>query len=125
MKKALVLIAEDYEDVRLLYEECLRDADFDVVGVADGAEAITRAAESKPAAIVMDLQMPVVDGWEAIRVIRALELEPRPFILAVTAHLSEDGRARARNAGADEFLKKPLDPTAICKMLREALSVIR
>lgn len=121
MKKR-VLVAEDYEDVRLLYEECLTRAGFSVVGVANGAAAIERAREAPPHAVLMDLQMPDVDGWEAIRRIRALRLEPRPYILAVTAHIGDGSRSDAYEAGADDFVAKPVSPDVICQIISAALS---
>lgn len=118
-----MLVAEDYEDVRLLYEECLSRAGFDVVGVANGADAIERAREAPPDAVLMDLQMPDVDGWEAIRRIRALALEPRPYILAITAHIADGSRVDAYEAGADDFVAKPISPDVICQIITAALRV--
>lgn len=119
--KPLVLIAEDYEDVRELYEECLTRAGFEVVSAVNGEEAIARAKERAPRAIVMDLQMPNVDGWEAIRGIRALAIEPRPYILAVTAHIADGARVDAYEAGADDYVAKPIAPDVICSIIRAAL----
>jgi CheY-like chemotaxis protein len=69
----------------------------------------------------MDLQMPVVDGWEAIRRIRALSLVRRPYILAITAHIAEGSRVDAYEAGADDFVAKPISPDMICQIIRAAL----
>ena len=121
MEQKRVLVAEDYDDVRLLYEECLTRAGFDVVGVTNGAEAIESAREAPPHAVLMDLQMPNVDGWEAIRRIRALQLEPRPYILAITAHIADGSRVDAYEAGADDFVAKPISPDMICQIIQAAL----
>lgn len=116
-----MLVAEDYEDVRMLYEECLTRAGFDVLAVTNGAEAIERARTLSPHAVLMDLQMPEVDGWEAIRRIRALPLERRPYILAITAHIAEGSRVDAYAAGADDFVAKPISPDMICQIIKAAL----
>lgn len=123
MAKPRVLIAEDYEDVRLLYEECLARAGFDVVTAVNGADAIERARTAPPHAVLMDLQMPEVDGWEAIRRIRAMSLEPRPYILAVTAHIAEGSRVDAYEAGADDFVAKPIAAETICQIISAALKL--
>jgi CheY-like chemotaxis protein len=120
--KPRVLVAEDYEDVRLLYEECLARAGFEVMSAANGADAIEQARSAPPHAVLMDLQMPDVDGWEAIRRIRALALDPRPYILAVTAHIAEGSRVDAYEAGADDFVAKPISPDTICEIIRAALN---
>lgn len=121
MEKQRVLVAEDYEDVRTLYEECLERAGFHVVSAANGADAVERVIESSPHAVLMDLQMPDVDGWEAIRRIRALRLERRPYILAITAHIAEGSRVDAYEAGADDFVAKPISPDVICQIIHAAL----
>ena len=123
MEKQRVLVAEDYEDVRTLYEECLERAGFEVLSAANGADAVERAIEGSPHAVLMDLQMPDVDGWEAIRRIRALRLERRPYILAITAHIAEGSRVDAYEAGADDFVAKPISPDMICQILHAALKV--
>jgi CheY-like chemotaxis protein len=121
VEKPRVLVAEDYEDVRTLYEECLTRAGFDVVGAANGAEAVERARADSPHAVLMDLQMPDLDGWEAIRRIRQLTLLRRPYILAITAHIADGSRVDAYEAGADDFVAKPISPDMICQIISAAL----
>lgn len=121
VEEPLVLVVDDYDDVRDLYVHRLEEVGFRVVSARNGAEAVALAKQRPPAAIVMDLQMPVMDGWDAIREIRALLLEERPYILAVTAHIGDGSRAQAYDAGADDFVAKPLDPAVLCTILRAAL----
>ena len=116
-----MLVAEDYDDVRVLYEECLERAGFAVIGVANGVDAVSRAREKTPSAVLMDLQMPDLDGWEAIRQIRAMQLTPRPYILAITAHIADGSRVDAYEAGADDFVAKPISPDVICQIISAAL----
>lgn len=117
----LVLIVDDNEDARVLYEDCLSHAGFRVLIARNGIEAVTLAASKHPWAIVMDFQMPDMDGWEAIRRIRASALDPRPHIVALTANGSADARREAYDAGADDFVPKPANPLMICAMIVGAL----
>ena len=105
----------------MLYEECLERAGFEVLSAANGAVAIDKVQSSSPHAVLMDLQMPEVDGWEAIRRIRAMRLDRRPYILAITAHIAEGSRVDAYEAGADDFVAKPISPEMICQIITTAL----
>jgi len=118
-----VLVAEDFVDVRSLYAEWLRDAGFEVIEAEDGLEAVARARELRPRALIMDLSMPKLDGWQAIRQIRELTLEPRPYVLAVSAHVGAYSRADAYEAGADDVVAKPIGPDVVCAIVRAALGV--
>lgn len=119
------MVVDDNDDLRELYEETLVAAGFDVIFARNGGEAIALAANRLPAVIIMDLQMPGVDGWEATRQIRAANLQPSPYVIAVTAHLSESGRQDAHDAGANEFLVKPDAPEVVSEMVRRALKAAR
>jgi DNA-binding response OmpR family regulator len=125
--KPLVLVVEDHEDLRELYQQCLHEAGFDVITARNGAEGVALAASRRPSAIVMDLQMPDVHGWEAIRRIRQAspEAEARPYIIAVTAHIADGARIDAYEAGADDFVAKPHDPNVICAIVTSALNARR
>lgn len=115
-----VLIVEDFEDVRTLYAQILRGAGFDVFEAADGRDAMRLAVEQRPDAIIMDLQMPEMDGWEAARQIRA-HLGAAPLILAVSAHSSDESRREAYDAGCDSFIAKPLTPDVLLTIVSAAL----
>ena len=117
----VVVIAEDFDDVRELYEQWFNDGGFDVVSVGTGIDAVA-AAESRPVdAFVMDLQMPKMDGWEAIGRIRAI-VGARPYILAVSAHIQSDAsRKTAYEAGADDLVAKPIEPEVLVTIVRAAL----
>lgn len=111
---------EDFEDVRTLYAEVLREAGFEVSEAADGREAVKLALERRPEAVIMDLQMPEMDGWEAARQIRA-HFGPAIFILAVSAHSSDGSRGEAYDAGCDAFVAKPVTPHALLAVVTAAL----
>jgi len=105
-----VLIVDDLETNRLLLEYFLRDNGFEPQLASGGEEAVRLAAENHYDAILMDLQMPDVDGYEATRRIRAAELRGRhALIIALTASVAKGTRERCLAAGMDEHLTKPLD----------------
>jgi CheY-like chemotaxis protein len=120
-ERPIVLVAEDYEDARALFVHCLTHAGFEVHEAEDGAAAIGIARQCGAHAIVMDLHMPNLDGWEATRVIRT-ELGPGPYILAVSAVDGPDSRKRAFDAGCDGYVTKPIDPMMLCEILRTNLA---
>ena len=120
MDKPLVLVAEDFADVRDLYVECMTAAGFRVAIAVDGSDAVTKALAEPPQAIIIDLQMPGTDGWEATRRIRAA-LGAGPYIVAVSAHDSDGARADAYDAGCDDFVAKPMDPRVLCTIVSAAL----
>ena len=109
----LILVVDDYEDMRETYAACLSDAGYRVEQAGNGQEALEAMARSKPALVVMDLSMPVVDGWEATRRIKADAAMADVFIIAVTGHSTEDGLRRATDLGADAVLTKPCAPGTI------------
>ena len=119
-----VLLVEDHEDTREGYAVYLRMAGASVETAGDGFEGVEKARAFVPDVIVMDLMMPRMDGWRAMRVLRA---DPRTrFIpaVAVTAH-QVDGRedARARFAGFDTFCRKPCRPSELLRAIRDVLDV--
>ena len=115
-----MLIAEDYEDTRELYAAGLSDAGFTVITARDGAEAVDAVASQRVEAIVIDLKMPVMTGWEAIRRIREIH-GTAAYILAVSAHGFESSRSDAYEAGVDDFVTKPVTADVIVTIVRAAL----
>jgi two-component system response regulator MprA len=120
-RKRVVLLVDDDLDSRAGYAEWLAAAGFTVEVASTGAEAVAMAAVHSPDAIIMDLQMPVMDGWEATRQIRASH-SGRPYILALTAHHASDAnRAAAYDAGCDDLVGKPLGPDILVAIVAAAL----
>jgi CheY-like chemotaxis protein len=106
-RKPLVLIVEDFADAREMYEEYLAFHGFRVLGVCDGKAALERALALSPDLILMDLSLPVLDGWEATR---RLKRDPRTRhipVVAITANALKGVSSSAREAGCDAFLAKP------------------
>ncbi len=108
-RKPLVLIVDDNADTRVVVRWMLERWGCRVLEAADGQQAYEMTVESRPDLVVMDLSMPVVDGYDAIRSIRGREEFSRLPIIAVTAFDRADSRDGAAAAGCDYFLSKPID----------------
>jgi CheY-like chemotaxis protein len=118
---SLVLIAVDSPEARALYGEYLEFCGFRVVTAADGEQAVAVARAEGPAVILMDLEMPKVDGWEAIRQLRA---DPRTLeipIVALTPEAFGEAPDRARAVGANLCLTKPCLPSQVGRVVRAML----
>ena len=114
-----VLIVDDTEDIADLVATVLRMADFNTVTARDGMEAVSAAVEHKPDLILMDIRMPVMDGYEASRLILAIpELSATP-IIAVSAHCGGDWAQKARDAGCVHCVLKPIDPHSLQTMVED------
>jgi CheY-like chemotaxis protein len=106
MKK--ILVVEDVEFNLDLLVQLLED-DYDVLTASDGAAGIALAEREQPDLILMDLSLPEVDGWEATRRIKASKKLQHTPILALTAHAMSGDEQKARAAGCDDYLSKPID----------------
>jgi len=116
MKKILVVEDEDLNRellVQLLEEE------YEVVTAADGAEALRIAQQTKPDVILMDLSLPLVDGWEATRRIKAHGALSRIPVIALTAHAMKGDEERAYASGCDEYITKPFDEILMFDVIRQ------
>jgi two-component system cell cycle response regulator DivK len=114
----LVLVVDDFDDNRLLYATTIAEAGYPVEEASNGAEALAKIGAIRPAVIIMDLSMPVLDGWEATR---RLKRDPRTadiVVIAVTGHTTNYGLHQAREAGADAVLIKPCLPQDLLGVIR-------
>jgi len=102
-----VLIADDVEDNRQLLAQLLGPVGFEIRLAANGAEAVQEFEEWRPHVILMDFRMPLMDGHEAIRRIRAMAGGDGPKIIAVTASAMDENRQELLGIGADDFISKP------------------
>ena len=116
----LVLVVDDYKDTRELYAEYIRMSGIDVETAADGFEGIEKAILLRPDAIVMDLSMPHLDGFETVRVLRGHERTRQIPVLALTGAMLES-EARAGDEGFSAFLRKPCLPQYLLHELRRFL----
>ena len=117
----LVLLAEDFEDARELYREYLEYSGFAVETAANGREAIDKAIDLQPDLILMDASMPVLDGWQATRALKADPRTRRIPVVALTAHAFDDAKQEARDAGCDGFITKPCLPDDLVTEVRATL----
>jgi two-component system cell cycle response regulator DivK len=116
-----ILVVEDTEDNRQILRDLLGMAGYDMVEAHDGAEGVAMAAEHKPDLILMDIQMPVMDGYEATRQIKANpELKAIP-IVAVTSYALSGDEQKTRDAGCDAYIAKPYSPRQMLAKVREIL----
>jgi DNA-binding response OmpR family regulator len=99
-----VLVVDDEADIRELVRELLARAGYDVVEAADGSEALKVFYSQQPDFVILDVQMPVLDGWETLTRIREVSDVP---VLMLTARAEELDRVRGLRAGADDYLTKP------------------
>ena len=121
-RRPVVLLVDDYPDAREMYAEYLVYAGFDIVQAGNGAEAIERALDSHPDVILMDLSLPIMDGWEATRRLKADTRTGQIPVLAVTGHALTGISEGARKAGCDGFITKPCLPEDLVKEIRKVLA---
>jgi CheY-like chemotaxis protein len=103
-----ILIVEDVELNQDLLVQLLEDA-YHIVTADDGAAGIEMAAREQPDLILMDLSLPVVDGWEATRRLKAAPATRDIPVIALTAHAMQGDEDKARACGCDGYLTKPID----------------
>ena len=121
-ERPLVLIVEDQSELRHLYAQQLALSGFDVIEAANGADAIARTTTQAPDVVLMDLSLPVVDGWEATRRLKSDERTAHIPVVALTAHDGSGELQRATRAGCDWFVPKPCPPDALIAEVRRVLA---
>lgn len=113
MDNKRILLVEDHEDNRNIYRTILEHYGYEVVIATDGQSGIRLAREARPDLVLMDLSIPVVDGWEATRLLKADGETSSIPIIALSAHALAEDRERARQAGCDGYLAKPVEPRRV------------
>jgi len=121
MAKKTILVVDDTEWNRDLLVQLLED-DYDILQAVDGAEGVKKTEDDKPDLILMDLGMPVMDGWEATRRIKANDALKQIPIIAVTSHAMVGDEIDARKAGCDDYLPKPIDEQLLIEKIKKFLS---
>ncbi|MDY7229110.1 response regulator [Hyalangium rubrum] len=120
--KPLVLVVDDYQDAREMYAEYLEFSGFRVAEATNGAEAIDKAFELRPDIILMDLSLPIIDGWEATRRLKGDERTKAIPVVALTGHALNDQPGGAKGMGYDSFVIKPCLPDALVEEVKRVLA---
>jgi two-component system, cell cycle response regulator DivK len=116
-----ILIIEDQDDNRAIMRDLLSQAGYELIEAVDGGQGVEMAQRERPDLILMDIQLPVLDGYEATRRIRAIaELKSVP-IIAVTSYALSGDEAKTRAAGCDAYVAKPFSPRVLLAKIREFL----
>jgi two-component system, cell cycle response regulator DivK len=116
-----ILVVEDQPDNRQILRDLLTSANFEVIEAVDGEAGLMAAAAHRPDLILMDIQLPGIDGYEATRRLKtdsALQAIP---VIAVTAHALNRAEDKARAAGCDGYISKPYSPRQLLAKVREYL----
>ena len=113
-----VLIVDDDPSIRKLVATTLEDvAGFELVEAADGDEALELAREEAPAIVLLDIDMPGIDGFEACRRLRAQPQTADATVVMLTAAADEEAERAAEEAGADLFITKPFSPLELLRLV--------
>jgi len=116
-----ILVVEDVELNRDLLAQLLED-DYRLLFASDGEAALALAAADRPDLILMDLSLPVMDGWEAMRRLKADAALASIPVIALSAHAMKSHEDRARESGCDDFLTKPIDDALLFAAIERFLA---
>ena len=119
MKKVLVI--EDNETNLYLMRTILKKLGFQVIEAQDGARGVELAINEKPDLILMDIQLPVMDGIEATKKIRSIEETKKIPIIAITSYAMVGDKERILQAGCTEHIEKPIEPKSFIEELKKYL----
>jgi CheY-like chemotaxis protein len=121
MHPPTILLVEDNPENREIYGTFLRHFGYRVLEAMDGAEGVRMARESLPRLVLMDVGLPVLDGLEATRRLKADPATAAIPVVALTAHAMDRDRDAARDAGCDAYVSKPAEPTRVLAIVRTFL----
>jgi two-component system cell cycle response regulator DivK len=116
-----ILVVEDQEDNRRILRDMLGNAGYELVEAESGEEALTAVETRRPDLILMDIQLPVMDGYEATRRIKSNPGMKEIPIIAVTSYALSGDEGKARAAGCNAYVTKPFSPRALLAKVREFL----
>jgi two-component system cell cycle response regulator DivK len=116
-----ILVIEDTEDNRQIVRDLLESAGYELIEALDGIEGVAAAEREHPDLILMDIQLPGIDGYEATRRIRAIPALAQVPIIAVTSYALSGDEAKTRAAGCDGYVAKPFSPRQLLAKIREFL----
>jgi CheY-like chemotaxis protein len=117
-----ILLVEDNEMTRDMLSRRLQKKGYEVVIATDGQQGVTLAQAEAPALILMDMGLPVLDGWEATRQLKAAPATRSIPVIALTAHAMLGDREKALEAGCDDFDTKPIEMTRLLEKIEALLA---
>jgi two-component system, cell cycle response regulator DivK len=113
-----ILIIDDQEDLRGVLRDLLSGSGYAVVEAADGRDGVAKAKSERPDLILMDIQLPLVDGYEATRQIKADPTLAKTPIIAVSSFAMKGDEEKARAAGCDHYITKPYSPLQLLRTIQ-------
>jgi two-component system cell cycle response regulator DivK len=116
-----ILVVEDQEDNRRILRDLLGNAGYQLIEAESGEDALAAVMKQRPDLILMDIQLPIMDGYEATRQIRANPDMKAVPIIAVTSYALAGDEAKAQEAGCNAYVSKPFSPRALLAKVREYL----
>jgi len=122
MAGELILVVEDKETNRKLARDVLQFKGYEVLEAVTAEEGLVMANERKPDLILMDIQLPIIDGYEATRRIKAIPALQGTPVIAVTSYALSGDEAKAHEAGCDDYVAKPFSPRLLLAKVREFLA---
>jgi two-component system cell cycle response regulator DivK len=114
-----ILVIEDQEDNRRILRDLLSSVGYEVIEAATGRDGVAKAASCRPHLILMDIQLPLLDGYEVTRRIKADPTLGQIPVIAVTSYALSGDDVKAREAGCDGYVAKPYSPRALLAKIRE------
>src|SRR5919205_4229683 len=121
-KKAKILYIEDNRENRMLVRAVLEAEGYTVIDAEDGLSGIEAAIREQPALILLDVNLPAVDGYEVVSIIKSFPAFATTPVIAVTAYAMEGDRQRTLVAGCDGYIQKPIDVDTFPRQIAEFLS---
>jgi two-component system cell cycle response regulator DivK len=113
-----VLVVEDQEDLRAILRDFLTASGYTVVEAVDGVESVAKASSEHPDLVLMDIQLPVLDGYDATRQIKALPCFGAIPIIAVSSFAMKGDEEKARDSGCDGYVTKPYSPVQLLRLIQ-------
>ena len=116
-----ILVIEDQEDNRRIFRDLLTSGGYEIIEAVTGEEGVTLAETGHPDLILMDIQLPGIDGYEATRRVRAYPTLQQVPIIAVTSYALSGDDVKAKEAGCTDYVPKPFSPRALLAKIRQYL----
>jgi two-component system cell cycle response regulator DivK len=117
-----ILVVEDQPDNRKILRDVFARTDYEIIETENGEEALAAIAKARPDLILMDIQLPIMDGYTATRRIKADPALKSIPIIAVTSYALSGEEKKAREAGCDDYIPKPYSPRELLAKVRQYLS---